>query len=272
MAKLIIAVGTVITLFLAFLIFSPLGTVNAGERGVRLRFGAVTGDVVPEGLYWKTPLVESVKTFPVRTQTIAFDKENAESNNAGNSYLAAATRNQQDLQTAVIVNYHVNADKVDDIYKNYTFDTYESNQLEPLVRSAVKATTAQYDSADITVKRGEIEQKIYATLQETFKAKDAVVESIANTDFRFSKEYTQAIENKARAEQDALAAQNKLKQVEFEAQQDIARAKGKAEAIKVEAQALKDNPEVSTLRAIEKWDGKLPTYTAGGAVPFINVK
>lgn len=53
----------------------------------------------------------------------------------------------------------------------------------------------------------------------------------------------------------------------------IARAEGEAEALKIKGKALRENPGMVELNAIEKWDGKLPTVTAGGgALPFINIK
>ena len=73
------------------------------------------------------------------------------------------------------------------------------------------------------------------------------------------------------AEQEAFAAQNKLEQVKFEAQQRVEEAKGKAEAIRIEAEALRKSPQVLELRALEKWDGVLPKVT-GENVPFVNVK
>ena len=73
------------------------------------------------------------------------------------------------------------------------------------------------------------------------------------------------------AEQNALAAKNKLDQVKYEAEQAVAAAKGKATALQIEAQAIDTNPRIIELRAIEKWDGKLPQVT-GGATPFINLK
>jgi hypothetical protein len=72
------------------------------------------------------------------------------------------------------------------------------------------------------------------------------------------------------AEQQALAAKNKLEQIKFEADQKIAAARGKAEAITIESNALKSNPRILELRALEKWNGTLPQVT-GGAVPSINL-
>jgi hypothetical protein len=49
-----------------------------------------------------------------------------------------------------------------------------------------------------------------------------------------------------------------------------AKAKGDAQAIQIEAQALSQNPQVIQYQAVQKWDGHLPQATSG--VPFINLK
>jgi hypothetical protein len=84
--------------------------------------------------------------------------------------------------------------------------------------------------------------------------------------------FNDAIEAKVTAEQNALAAKNKLEQVKFEAQQMIEAANGKAKAIQVEASAIANNPLVLQLRALEKWNGILPQYTGSGSIPFIQLK
>jgi len=61
-----IAVVIIALLFLFFL--SPFGTIAAGERGVHLRFTAVTGKVFGEGLYFRFPLIESVQLMDVKVQ------------------------------------------------------------------------------------------------------------------------------------------------------------------------------------------------------------
>ena len=46
-----------------------------------------------------------------------------------------------------------------------------------------------------------------------------------------------------------------------------------AEALSIKGNALRANPGVVELNAIDKWDGKLPTMLGGnGPIPFINVK
>lgn len=49
-----------------------------------------------------------------------------------------------------------------------------------------------------------------------------------------------------------------------------ARIANEQEALDLEGSAIRRNPEVLRIRAIEKWDGKLPQVTSGGA-PFIDI-
>ena len=71
-------------------------------------------------------------------------------------------------------------------------------------------------------------------------------------------------------EQAALAAQAKVAQSQAEAQQQIALAQGEAESMRIRGDALRQNPEVVRLQAINKWNGVLPQVVGGGQpIPFI---
>jgi regulator of protease activity HflC (stomatin/prohibitin superfamily) len=74
-------------------------------------------------------------------------------------------------------------------------------------------------------------------------------------------------------EQQALAAQANVATAKADADARIAKAEGDAKAIQVEAEAIRTNPEIVKLRAVEKWNGQLPAYVGGnGPMPFIDVK
>lgn len=70
-------------------------------------------------------------------------------------------------------------------------------------------------------------------------------------------------------EQAALAAQANVATAKAKSDAAIATAAGKAEALRIENAAIANNSQIVELRAIEKWDGKLPTYVSDGAMPFI---
>ena len=87
----------------------------------------------------------------------------------------------------------------------------------------------------------------------------------------FSPEFTKSIEQKQIAEQDAKKAEYEALKASRQAQAEVNRAKGTAEAQKLLRQSL--NKELLEKQAIEKWDGKFPTVMGGnGALPLINIK
>ncbi len=86
--------------------------------------------------------------------------------------------------------------------------------------------------------------------------------------------FNKAIESKVTAEQQALQAKNVLTKVQFEAEQRIAQATAEAEAIKIQAESISKQGGQSyvQLKAIEKWDGKLPVQMIPNAtVPFLDI-
>ena len=54
-----------------------------------------------------------------------------------------------------------------------------------------------------------------------------------------------------------------------EAQARIEAAKGEAEANRLLAASIAANPQIVQLKAIEAWNGVLPVYSSGQAMPFI---
>lgn len=256
------------------LLSGTFGTVNAGERGVRTRLGAVIGEVDP-GLYFKIPILDRIVKMDVKTRTINYDKNGNEGDSIDTSQLSGASKDLQDVWIGVVVNYRVNADKVSDIYSQYkSVGNFETNVIEPVIREVVKSTSAQYTAEELVTKRAEFSDRVNITLSERFVAKDAVLERFNVTNFEFSKAFTQAIENKVTAVQNAEAAKNKLEQIKFEAQQTIETAKATAEAQRIQAQSLaaQGGEDYVNLKAIEKWDGHLPQQMIpNSTVPFINL-
>lgn len=259
--KKYLIVGLLIILGLGFVLTS-FGTIGAGERGVRTRFGAVTGNVVGEGLYFKIPLIERVQKMDIKIQK---DQTDA----------TAASKDLQDVTATIAVNYHLDVGRVDDIFQNvgvsYKKESAVSDRLiSPATQEAIKASTAKYTAEELITKREDVRNAVKRLLVEKLEPRGIIIDELNIINFNFSPSFNAAIEAKVTAEQDALAAKNKLAQIEFEAQQAVANARGKAEAITIESQALRDNPQVLELRALEKWDGVLPKVT-GGSVPFISI-
>jgi regulator of protease activity HflC (stomatin/prohibitin superfamily) len=250
------------------------GIVNAGERGVKTRLGAVVGTAEP-GIYFKMPLIERMTIMEVKTRTINYDQNGQEGDSHDTSRLSGASKDLQDVWIGVVVNYHVDAEKVDEIYSQYkSVENFESNVIEPIIREVVKSTAAQYTAEELVTRRADFGDKVNLTLAERFMSKNAILERFSVTNFEFSAAFTEAIENKVTAVQNAEAAKNKLEQIKFEAQQTIETAKATAEAQRIQAASLAAQGGVDyvNLKAIEKWDGHLPQQMIPNAtVPFIDL-
>lgn len=248
--------GVVLVIFL-LVSWLPWGTVNTGERGVRTKWSAVTGEIVGEGLYFRNPFVENIIKINVQTQKVEIDAD-------------GASKDLQTVITKIAVNYNIDPLKVVELYQKTGVD-YQQKVMIPTIEESVKAVTAQYTADQLITMRNDVNGKIYESIKSELVGYGIIVQQLNIVNFNFSESFNQAIEAKVTAEQNALAAKNKLQQVQFEAEQRVAEAKGKAEAITVESNALRNNPDVLELRALEKWNGVLPQVT-GGAVPFINLE
>ena len=239
-----------------FLLFNAVGTVSAGERGILLQFGAVQDKVFDEGLYFKVPLVQTVVKMDVKVQ-----KDEIEA--------GASSKDLQIVTSKIALNYHLDPDSVNKIWQEIGRN-YNSRIIAPSIQEAVKSVTAKFTAEELITKREEVKEQIKFNLSERLSNSFIVVDEFNIIDFNFSPAFNEAIEAKVTAEQLKLKADRDLERIKIEADQNIASAQGKAEAIRIEANALRANPQVVELRWIEKWNGVVPQYW-GNASPFIGL-
>src|SRR3990167_1626352 len=111
-------IAALVVVAIALMILAgSVGIVGAGQRGVLLRFGAVTGDIKNEGLYFKIPFVEEVVLMSTQIE----------------KYTALASASSKDLQvvtTEVTLNYQLEPNQVGDIYRKMRQD-YEHRVIQP---------------------------------------------------------------------------------------------------------------------------------------------
>ena len=255
--------AAVVVIAVVFVLGGVLGTVGAGQRGVLLSFQAPTGEIKEEGLYYKIPFVEQVVLMSTQIQ----------------KYTAPATSSSKDLQvvtTEVTLNYQLNAASVTKIYTDLRQD-YEDRIIQPYIQEAVKSTTANYDAEELITQRPKVKDELQNLIAERVKPLGIDVVQLSITDFQFSPAFQDSIEAKVRAVQQALEAENALKRVEFEAQQEITRAKAEAEGLRLQKQQitaqLLELRQIEVQRsAVEKWNGVMPSVvTSGGPVPMLDV-
>jgi regulator of protease activity HflC (stomatin/prohibitin superfamily) len=253
----------VILVILSLFILPAIGAIPAGTRGVVLRLGAVTGRVLPEGIYVLIPAIERAELMSVQTVAHAIEA-------------AAASKDLQDVTTQITLNYSLDPEKVCAVYRSLRRD-YQSRIIDPAIQESVKASISQFDAEKLVVDRPRVKEMIESSLKTRLATHGILVDTISITDFKFSPEFTRAIELKVTAVQDAFRAQNELKKIEFEAQQRVTKAKAEAESLRLQKEQVTEGLlrlraiEVQ-MKAVEKWDGKMPEVVTGnGPVPMLDV-
>lgn len=251
----------IIALILIFFL-SPFVIIGAGERGVVLNFGAVQPDVLDEGLHLRVPIMQRVEKLDVRVQKAQTEAD-------------SVSKDLQDTKSTIALNFHIFPEKANWVFQNLGPD-FKVRIIDPTVQEVVKAITARYTAVELITQREKVRNEIKELLKQRLINYHITVDDFSIVNFSFSQQFTHAIEEKQVAEQRALKAQRDLERIKIEAEQKIAQAKAEAEALRLQKENV--TPQLvqlrkieASLKAIEKWDGKLPKVT-GGAMPFIDMK
>lgn len=256
MKKILIIAGILLIAGIIF-ISQTFAIVGAGERGVVLTWGAVSDTVLDEGFHIIIPVMQEIKIVDVKTQ-----KEEVE--------VLSYSKDIQTVFAVIALNYHVIPENVNKLWQEIG-ETYEFKIIDPAIQESVKAATAKFTAQELIEKRPEVKEEIKRLLVDRLREKYINVDDFSIVNFDFSDAYELAVEEKQVAQQQSLKAENDLIRIKVEAEQQIAKAQADAESIRIQAEALRQNNDLIDLKAVEKWDGKLPYYMMGDAVPFINI-
>jgi prohibitin 2 len=276
-----IVVGMIIVSIIAV---SSVRTVEAGHRGVLVQFGNIdTDSSLDEGLHFVVPFRDNVVQMEVRTQKIV---ESATS----------ASKDLQDVSTQVALNFHIDPEQAQVLYQRLGFE-YAARVVSPAIQESVKQVTARFNAEELITKRETVKNQIEEQITARLAAYNIIVDAVSITDFQFSQLFKSAVEAKVAAQQRALQAQNELRRIQIEAQQNeaqaigeqkaniaraegikqsnVLQAEGEAQAITIIDQQLRNNPTYLEWLKATKWDGVLPLVTGGaggqGQTPFIDI-
>lgn len=242
---------------LLVLFWNSVESIGAGERGVVFsQFGGVKEVTLGEGLQFKIPFIETIVPIDVKIQK-------AETTSI------ASSKDLQTINAVIAVNYHIIPAAANEVYQNVGV-LYRQRIIEPAVQESMKAVAAQFTAEQLITQRSEVSNRMQEFLSERLDIHNIEVDEFSIVDFGFSNQFNLAIEAKQTAEQNALKAERDLDRVKIEAEQLVTQATAEAESQRLQRETISSN--ILQLRAIEKWDGKLPQVTGGGATPFINLE
>ncbi|MBA1179573.1 prohibitin family protein [Pseudomonas psychrotolerans] len=273
-----------ITIILAAGLFAALAgcsKVPAGNVGVIVNlYGSEKGVDLKEvgtGRYW-VGWNEELFLFPTFTQTETWS--DAES-------ISFQTVEGMKVGSAVGITYSVDPDKVTTLFQKYRagIDEITNKFLRNMVRDAFNDVASKQPVESVYgAGKADLLLAVEDRVRQQVKPIGINIERIYYAaDLVLPPQVTNSLNAKIQATQMAEQRRNEVAQAKAEADKERARAQGEADAkltlaeadakaIQIRAQALRSNPDVVTLNAVEKWDGKLPTYLSPGApMPFIGL-
>lgn len=246
--------GIGIFLLVGGVLWSGVTQVPAGSQGVLLRFGALQGSLNP-GIHLIVPGVNEVILMETRTQ-----KEESQA--------TAASRDLQVVTTTIALNYRLDAVKVPQIFAGVG-PGYRERIIAPAIQESLKVVTSRYTAEELIRNRQQVKNEVEADVTKRLLAYNILVDpqGVSIVNFEFSPEFNRAIEAKQVAQQEAEKQKFVLQQAELQRQTEVARAKGSAEAARLNAESLRaqGGSLVIAREWITKWDGKLPSVSGGGS-------
>jgi regulator of protease activity HflC (stomatin/prohibitin superfamily) len=251
--------------------------VQPGHVGVAVdQYGSGAGvqsQALGVGTYWYQP-GRTIYEYPIYTSTYTWTKSKDEGSNA-NEEFSFQDRSGLVVTADVAVAYRVDPVKAPILFQKYRTDMegIVAGPLRNAIRSALVEAASNITVEDIYgPKKTQLINAALTNVQHYFEPFGLHVEQLYwASSVRIPESILEQINAKIRNEQQALAAQANVATVKANAEAAVAEATGKAEATKIEAGALRASPEILRQRAIEKWDGKLPTYVGASApIPFIS--
>lgn len=276
-------IGSVIAVIVAFFsliwLFISMTTIPAGYVGVRVNLYAdkgVQNEVVGTGRYF-LGINERMYEFPTFNQLMNYETP-----------FTFQTSDAMDVKARIGVEYNIEPEKAADVFATYRKGIEEITEvnLRQYISDALINHGTTMDINELT--QGGKTHLLDSVTEEIREKLSPIGIRIIKLswidDLQYPEQVKESINAKIEATQRALLRENEVAQSKAEAQKLIEAAKGEAESVRLRAQAeadaiaikakaLRDNPNVLQLNAIDKWDGKLPVYMTGGAaVPFVPVK
>jgi regulator of protease activity HflC (stomatin/prohibitin superfamily) len=236
-------VGGIVAAALILLSFSSFVIINPGQAGVLSILGKAKDGALLEGIHLKPPLISTVDIYDVTVQKFEVPAQ-------------SSTRDLQDLSASFAINFRLDPTQVVEIRrKQGTLQNIVSKIIAPQTQESFKIAAARRTVEEAITKRSELKQDFDTALGERLEKYGILVLDTSVVDLAFSPEFSKAVEEKQIAEQRAQRAVYIAQEAEQQAQAEVNRAKGKAEAQRLLAETLRaqGGPLVLQKEAIEAW-------------------
>lgn len=248
--------------------------VDNSEIGIKFKKFSLTeqGELVStqvSGLTFYNPITTKIFTYPVYIQRVDYHP------------FTVTTKDAAVFSMDPLLAYQLDRAKASYVFNKYrrSLPEIEQGYMRTCIYDAYRICANNYTSDELMGNRAKFEQEVRSMLEKSLGEEGFKVSEFTSQ-ITPPQSLSAAIEAKNQAIQEALKAENLVKQAEANAQIAIAKARGEAEATKVKADAeayynrtiaASLSPMIVQEDWIEKWDGKLPTVASNGNGMMFNL-
>ena len=220
-------IGGILAALLVLLSFNAVVIINPGQAGVLSILGKAQDGTLLEGFHFKPPLISAVDIYDVTVQKFEVPAQ-------------SSTKDLQDLTARFAINFRLDPLQVVNIRRTQgTLQNIVSKIIAPQTQESFKIAAAKRTVEQSITQRSELKEDFDTALGSRLDKYGIIVLDTSVIDLTFSPEFARAVEEKQIAEQRAQRAVYVAQEAEQQAQSDINRAKGRAEAQRLLAETLK---------------------------------
>ncbi|CBK20314.2 uncharacterized protein [Blastocystis hominis] len=243
MAQAVNALGKVLkygvaTGLVCWIGYESLYNIDSGHRGVIYnRIGGIQNKIIPEGTHFLIPWFQRVYKYDIRTQPRTMTS-------------LTGTRDLQMVNISLRVLCHPSIEVLPNTYKELGLN-WNERVMPSIVNEVLKQVIAQFNASALLTQREQVSRLIQRNLIERGREFGIIIDDVAIIDLAFGREFTNAVEAKQVAQQEAERAKYVVEQAKQDKKSTIIHAEGEARSAKLIGEAMKNYPGFIELRRID---------------------